>query len=61
MSAESPPEPAPKCAYCLKRPRTPAYAPFCSKGCADRDLLHWLGETYKLPDNTPLDTDEDPV
>jgi hypothetical protein len=49
------------CAYCNKVPRQPAFDPFCSKGCADRDLLHWLGESYAFPDKTPLDSDEDPV
>jgi endogenous inhibitor of DNA gyrase (YacG/DUF329 family) len=49
------------CAYCAKAPRVAAWHPFCSKGCADRDLLHWLGESYALPDQTPLDSDEDPV
>ncbi|WP_315761547.1 DNA gyrase inhibitor YacG [Sphingomonas sp. Y38-1Y] len=25
------------------------HAPFCSRGCRDRDLLQWLGEGYRLP------------
>ena len=25
------------------------YAPFCSRGCKDRDLLQWLGEGYRVP------------
>ncbi|WHU02289.1 MULTISPECIES: DNA gyrase inhibitor YacG [unclassified Sphingomonas] len=25
------------------------HAPFCSKGCKDRDLLQWLGEGYRIP------------
>ena len=24
------------------------YAPFCSRGCRDRDLLKWLGEGYRI-------------
>jgi hypothetical protein len=24
------------------------YAPFCSRGCKDRDLLKWLGEGYRI-------------
>lgn len=28
---------------------TPDHAPFCSRGCRDRDLLQWLGEGYRLP------------
>ncbi|MBY8824268.1 DNA gyrase inhibitor YacG [Sphingomonas colocasiae] len=25
------------------------HAPFCSRGCKDRDLLRWLGEGYRIP------------
>lgn len=25
------------------------HRPFCSRGCANRDLLSWLGEAYVLP------------
>lgn len=39
-----------------KRPRCPLckaasvreFAPFCSRGCRDRDLLGWMGETYRI-------------
>jgi endogenous inhibitor of DNA gyrase (YacG/DUF329 family) len=24
-------------------------APFCSRGCRDRDLLQWLGDGYRIP------------
>ncbi|MGN6377254.1 MAG: DNA gyrase inhibitor YacG [Sphingomonas sp.] len=34
-------------------PTDAAFAPFCSRGCKDRDLLQWLGEGYRLPG--PLD------
>ena len=27
----------------------PEHAPFCSRGCKDRDLLKWLGEGYRIP------------
>ncbi|WP_310498098.1 DNA gyrase inhibitor YacG [Sandarakinorhabdus sp.] len=37
------------CAYCGRAPRVAAFAPFCSRGCEDRDLLQWLGEGYKVP------------
>ncbi|MFZ4689285.1 MAG: DNA gyrase inhibitor YacG [Polymorphobacter sp.] len=52
------------CAFCNKGPRVPAYAPFCSPGCQDRDLLQWMRGGYALPssdnedelsDNVPLD------
>jgi endogenous inhibitor of DNA gyrase (YacG/DUF329 family) len=39
------------------------HAPFCSRGCKDRDLLRWLGGGYKIPgpavDPQGLDSDED--
>jgi endogenous inhibitor of DNA gyrase (YacG/DUF329 family) len=37
-----------KCPICSK-PRVPEHAPFCSKGCRDRDLLKWLDDGYALP------------
>ncbi|WP_085809974.1 DNA gyrase inhibitor YacG [Sphingomonas sp. TZW2008] len=37
-----------KCPIC-GRPPEPAAAPFCSRGCKDRDLLQWLGEGYRIP------------
>jgi len=37
------------CAFCGKGPRVPAYAPFCSPGCQDRDLLQWMRGGYALP------------
>ena len=30
-------------------PTVKAHAPFCSRGCKDRDLLRWLGEGYRIP------------
>lgn len=30
-------------------PVVPEHAPFCSRGCTDRDLLKWLGEGYRIP------------
>lgn len=40
-----------KCPVCKKAPQ-PNFAPFCSAGCKDRDLLQWLGEGYKVPGPT---------
>ena len=31
------------------QPPVKEHAPFCSRGCKDRDLLRWLGEGYKIP------------
>jgi endogenous inhibitor of DNA gyrase (YacG/DUF329 family) len=41
--------PEESCAFCGKGPRVPAYAPFCSPGCQDRDLLQWMRGGYVLP------------
>lgn len=38
----------PKCPVCWQA-ATAEYAPFCSAGCKDRDLLQWLGDGYKIP------------
>jgi endogenous inhibitor of DNA gyrase (YacG/DUF329 family) len=44
-------------------PPVKEHAPFCSRGCKDRDLLRWLDEGYKIPgpavDPRGLDSDED--
>jgi endogenous inhibitor of DNA gyrase (YacG/DUF329 family) len=49
------------CPLCGK-PTSAEHAPFCSRGCKDRDLLKWLGEGYKIPgppaDPQGLDSDE---
>ena len=42
------PSAAKSCPLCGKPPST-ADAPFCSRGCKDRDLLKWLGEGYAIP------------
>ncbi len=53
------------------QPITPAFRPFCSRGCRDRDLLAWLGDAYRVPgrpadpegreiDADGLDSDRDP-
>jgi endogenous inhibitor of DNA gyrase (YacG/DUF329 family) len=36
-----------RCPLCGKIEAT-EYAPFCSRGCKDRDLLKWLGEGYRI-------------
>jgi endogenous inhibitor of DNA gyrase (YacG/DUF329 family) len=43
-----PPESSAKgCPYC-GHPTHPDFAPFCSRGCKDRDLLKWLGDGYRI-------------
>ena len=45
------------------QPTVREHAPFCSRGCKDRDLLRWLDEGYKIPGpaaaSQGLDSDED--
>lgn len=36
-----------KCPLC-KSASVAEFAPFCSRGCKDRDLLAWLGEDYRI-------------
>ncbi len=36
------------CPLCGK-PTAAPHAPFCSRGCRDRDLLNWLGDSYRVP------------
>ena len=36
------------CPICGKA-EAPEHAPFCTRGCKDRDLLQWLGEGYRIP------------
>ena len=36
------------CPLCGK-PASAGHAPFCSRGCRDRDLLNWLGDGYRVP------------
>ena len=54
----SQPKPCPLCG----KPPSKEHAPFCSRGCKDRDLLKWLGEGYKIPgppaDQQGLDSEE---
>ncbi len=36
------------CPICRK-PSTEAYAPFCSRRCADVDLQRWFSGVYAIP------------
>ncbi|HEU0310032.1 MAG TPA: DNA gyrase inhibitor YacG [Sphingomicrobium sp.] len=49
------------CPLCGKAP-SKEHAPFCSRGCKDRDLLRWLDEGYKFPgppaDGQGLDSED---
>lgn len=50
MSTPATPDLCPLC----RKPAGVPYAPFCSQGCKDRDLLQWLGEGYRIP-GPPVD------
>jgi endogenous inhibitor of DNA gyrase (YacG/DUF329 family) len=56
------PDQTKSCPLCGE-PATPAHAPFCSRGCKDRDLLQWLGDGYRIPgppvDPQRVDSSED--
>jgi endogenous inhibitor of DNA gyrase (YacG/DUF329 family) len=57
----NPHEQAKSCPLC-GQPEAPEFAPFCSRGCKDRDLLKWLGEGYRIAgppvDPARVDSDE---
>jgi endogenous inhibitor of DNA gyrase (YacG/DUF329 family) len=46
------PKPCPICG----KPPAAEHAPFCSRGCKDRDLLQWLDGGYRVP-GPPADPD----
>ena len=37
------------CAICKRPAEDPAYAPFCSRRCADVDLQRWFSGAYSVP------------
>ncbi|WP_347717720.1 DNA gyrase inhibitor YacG [Sphingomonas sp.] len=45
------------CPVCRK-PMNAEHAPFCSRGCKDRDLLQWLGDGYRIP-GPPADPNDE--
>ncbi len=47
MSTSNPPSRGKGCPLCGK-PSDAGYAPFCGRGCRDRDLLNWLGDSYRV-------------
>jgi endogenous inhibitor of DNA gyrase (YacG/DUF329 family) len=48
-----------RCPNCGK-PRDPAFRPFCSRGCRDRDFLAWADGRYAIPavENTEDEGDQ---
>ncbi len=45
------------CPLC-KAPTDKAYRPFCSRACADRDLLNWIDGRYSVPSTDPEDIEK---
>ena len=37
------------------------FNPFCSQGCRDRDLLNWLGDSYRVPGPPAAESPEGPL
>jgi endogenous inhibitor of DNA gyrase (YacG/DUF329 family) len=56
MTTVAPPRHRQKCSLCGK-PSVAQFSPFCSQGCRDRDLLNWLGDSYRVPAG-PAEDDE---
>jgi endogenous inhibitor of DNA gyrase (YacG/DUF329 family) len=48
MSTSHRPERRAGCPICGKPPSND-HSPFCGRGCKDRDLLNWLGDSYCVP------------
>ncbi len=46
------------CPTCRRPVAGPAYAPFCSKRCADVDLQRWFSGAYAVPAAETEDDDE---
>nr|WP_295662218.1 DNA gyrase inhibitor YacG [Polymorphobacter sp.] len=51
-------EPAPLACVRCGKPQSASFAPFCSAGCKDRDLLDWLDERHAIPGEA-LDNDRE--
>ncbi len=49
---------APKCVRCAQ-PVQPRTRPFCSQRCADIDLGAWLTESYRVPTDQGMDSEDD--
>lgn len=54
------PEKKISCPLC-KKPKSDEFAPFCSAGCKDRDLLQWLDEGYRVPGPVAMVDEDDPA
>jgi endogenous inhibitor of DNA gyrase (YacG/DUF329 family) len=57
MSTPDPAERGKSCPLCGKPPSA-EHAPFCGRGCKDRDLLNWLGDSYRTPGPAAADSED---
>ncbi|HEX8381179.1 MAG TPA: DNA gyrase inhibitor YacG [Allosphingosinicella sp.] len=57
MSTSNPRKGGKGCPLCGK-PASADHKPFCSRGCRDRDLLNWLGDSYRVPGPPALENPE---
>jgi hypothetical protein len=57
MSTSNLPKRDKGCALCGK-PAAAEHKPFCSRGCRDRDLLNWLGDSYRVPGPPALENED---
>ena len=46
-----------KCPLCSKQAQE-SWRPFCSKRCKEIDLGRWFSETYSLPSEDPIESDD---
>ena len=57
MSTSSLPKRGKGCPLCGS-PASAEHSPFCSRGCRDRDLLNWLGDSYRVPGPPAVENEE---
>ena len=57
MSTSSLPKRGKGCPLC-GQPASAEHKPFCSRGCRDRDLLNWLGDSYRVPGPPALENED---
>ena len=49
----------PNCKKITEYSTSNAFRPFCSQRCKMIDLGDWANENYKIPDNKPIEPDDE--
>jgi len=49
----------PNCKKLTEYSTSNAFRPFCSQRCKMIDLGDWANENYKIPDNKPIEADDE--